>query len=99
MIQKYLHLRGKVYYFRWRVPIDLHLLFGVTEVTLSLRTSDYMRAIVWLGQLVQVIGGIRRVRYAYLSLELPLRQDSCRIFFRYFGVSPQFCLKTLHVRK
>lgn len=70
MLQKHLFLRGNIYYFRWRIPADLHSFFGLTEVTHSLRTSDHVRAIVRAGRLTQSIGEIKRVRQAYFSLEL-----------------------------
>jgi len=49
MLQKYLLLRGSIFYFRWRVPVDLRSIIGSTELVKSLRTTDRLYASVRAG--------------------------------------------------
>jgi integrase len=65
MHHKYLHRRGNQYHFRWRIPADLRSVFGITELTCSLRTLDLLVANVRANRFVEAVVGIQWVRGAY----------------------------------
>jgi len=69
-LHKYIQRRGNVYHFRWRVPADLRQVFGVTELTCSLHTPDYLLATVRAGRLAMIVARIKDVRHAYLLQEV-----------------------------
>lgn len=70
MVHKYLQRRGNIYYFRWRVPVDLRPILGVSELKQTLRTEDSLRAGARAAPLVLMVSDIQRVRQAYVALEL-----------------------------
>ena len=70
MLHKYLHQRGNSYHFRWRIPADLRLAFGMTELTRSLHTPDWLVAGVRAARFVEAIAGIKKARWAYLAQEI-----------------------------
>jgi integrase len=69
---KYLLLRGSTFHFRWRVPAELRLVFGATELRRSLRTTDHLQAGIRAGRFVTAVGAIQGVQRGYLMGEVAL---------------------------
>lgn len=65
MLQKYLQRRGKLYYFRWRIPAEMRELFGVTELKQSLFTTDILQASVRSRQFIEVVIEIQKLKQSY----------------------------------
>jgi len=59
-VHKYIQRRGNAYHFRWQVPADLRQVFGVTELTCSLRTPDCLQASVKAGRLIVIVARINQ---------------------------------------
>lgn len=79
VVHKYMQRRGKIYYFRWRVPTDLRSQLGKSELRQSLRTGDYLRAVIRARQYAEAVDDIRMVRQSYFALELTFSEYKAAI--------------------
>lgn len=66
--------RGKIYYFRWRIPADLRSQLGKSELIQSLRTGDYLHAVIRARPYAEAVEDIRMVRQSYFALELTFNE-------------------------
>ena len=63
---KYLLLQGKIFRFRWRVPAELRVAFGATELRRSLRATDRLQVRSRAGRFVVAVAGIQSAQPSYL---------------------------------
>lgn len=70
MVHKYLSVRSCIYYFRWRIPRDLRLVFGASEFKYSLRTSDFQQAKLRSVRFIAAVKRIQMIRREFFEFEV-----------------------------
>ena len=86
----YLFRKGKTYYFRIAIPVDVRKVIGKTEINYSLQTQDLqyarMKAIALAGFVRNLIANIRRGDFPMADVTAEAVQELVKeLFIRYFS--------------
>ena len=91
MVHKHLFSRNNTYYFRWRIPSDLHSEFGLLEIKRSLHTAEQSEAYARACRLLEQVSIIKKARNALRHHEINIQE--------YLGVVQKMAGETILTNK